>query len=284
MRILVVGCSGMLGTELVAAFGTGHEVEGIDLPRIDITDPGRCLAAAEDLKPEVIVNAAAFTRVDDCETMRDKALQVNGYGAGNLSAAAAASGALLVHYSSDYVFDGLKGEPYVEEDPPNPQSVYGQSKLLGEVMVRKHCPNHLIIRTSWLFGTNGPNFVRTIVGLARKGSMLRVVDDQRGSPTYAKDLAIQTVKMVEAGCRSTYHVTNSGSCTWFELASKAVEWSGMPNAPITPVSTQEFPRPAPRPSNSVLSNCRLAQQGLSIMRPWQSAVREYVEKEFHGTA
>ena len=131
MRILVVGCSGMLGTELVAAFGTGHEVEGIDLPRIDITDPGRCLAAAEDLKPEVIVNAAAFTRVDDCETMRDKALQVNGYGAGNLSAAAAASGALLVHYSSDYVFDGLKGEPYVEEDPPNPQSVYGQSKLLG---------------------------------------------------------------------------------------------------------------------------------------------------------
>ena len=255
----------------------GCKIHGLDLPEIDITDLGQCLARVEEYRPEVIINAAAFTRVDDCESNPEQAFRVNGEGAGNLARAAAATRALLVHYSTDYVFNGRKKEPYLEEDEPDPQSVYGKSKLAGETLVRRHCPDHLILRTSWLFGRNGPNFIRTIIGAARNGNPLRVVDDQRGSPTYSADLAQQTAKMIAARCRSTYHVTNYGSCTWFELASRAVEWAGI-DVPVTPVSTAEFPRPAPRPANSVLAGRRLELDGMPPLRPWQAAAREYVER------
>jgi dTDP-4-dehydrorhamnose reductase len=268
----------MLGTDLMAAFGSAHNVVGLDLPDINITKPEQCFARIQEHKPDVIINAAAFTRVDDCETHEEEAFQVNGHGAGNLAQAAATIGALLIHYSTDYIFDGLKDNAYIEEDAPNPQSVYGKSKLLGESLIRKNCPNHMILRTSWLFGPNGPNFIRTIIGIVQKGTPLRVVHDQKGSPTYSKDLAKRTLQMIDAGCRSTYHVTNSGFCTWFELASKAVEWAGIEGVSITPVSTSEFPRPAPRPANSVLSNSRLTDDGLPLLRSWQDAAREYVEQ------
>ena len=267
----------MLGTDLMDAFGPLHDVTGYDRPELDITSPEACLAAVKKLQPDVIVNAAAFARVDDCESHEKEAFGVNGYGAGNLSKAAASAGSLFVHFSTDYVFDGTKKDSYREEDAPNPQSVYGKSKLLGENLVRRNCPDHLILRTAWLFGRNGPNFIHTIVGAAAKGTPLRVVSDQRGSPTYSKDLAAQTLKMISAGCRSTYHVTNGGFCTWFDLASKAVEWAGIEGVLITPVSTSEFPRPAPRPANSTLANARLKQEGLPLMRSWQEATREYVE-------
>jgi dTDP-4-dehydrorhamnose reductase len=278
MKVLITGCRGMLGSDLMAVFTTAHEVVGLDLPDMDITQPPQCLARMKEHKPDVLINAAAFARVDDCETQEETAFQVNGHGAGNLAQAAAGTGALLVHYSTDYIFDGRKSEAYLEEDDPNPQSIYGKSKLLGEALARKYCPNHMILRTSWLFGANGPNFIQTIIGAAKKGTSLRVVHDQKGSPTYSKDLAQWTLKMIEAGCRSTYHVTNSGSCTWFELASKAVEWAGMEGVSIKPVSTSEFPRPAPRPENSALANARLIRDGLPPMRSWQHAVREYVEQ------
>jgi dTDP-4-dehydrorhamnose reductase len=277
MKILVVGCLGMLGTDLMSVFSPGHDVIGLDKPEIDITRREHCLARVEELRPDVVINAAAFTRVDDCETHEKEAFLVNGHGAGNLAKAAASIGSLLVHFSTDYIFDGLKNEAYLEEDAPNPQSIYGKSKLLGENLIRRNCPNHLIIRISWLFGQYGANFIRTIVGAARKGTRLRVVNDQRGSPTYTRDVAAHTMKMIAAGCRSTYHVTNHGFCTWFELASRALEWSGLESIPITPVSTSEFPRPAPRPANSTLANARLEREGLPLMRSWQSAVREYVE-------
>jgi dTDP-4-dehydrorhamnose reductase len=270
----------MLGTDLVQVFSPGNEVTGLDLPQIDITDPEACLAAAGEYRPEVILNAAAYTRVDDCETNPDKSFGVNGDGPGNLARAADRFGALLVHYSTDYIFDGLKEEPYLEEDAPNPQSIYGRSKLLGEDLVRRICRSHLILRTSWLFGQNGANFIRTIVGAAQKGAPLRVVNDQRGSPTYSKDLASYTLKMLKAHCRETYHVTNSGSCTWFELASQAVAWAGIRGIAIQPVTAAEFKRPAPRPANSVLANARLERDGLPPMRSWKTAAREYVEKEF----
>lgn len=278
MKILIVGSRGMLGTDLMAAMGPVHETAGLDLPDIDITQPEQCLAKATALRPDVIINAAAFTRVDDCETHEQEAFQANAYGAGNLARAAASTGAFFVHYGTDYVFDGCRDEAYREEDDPNPQSVYGKSKLLGETLIRRECAKHLIIRTSWLFGSNGPNFIRTIIGAAKKGSPLRVVNDQRGSPTYAKDLAQRTLQMIEAGCQSTYHVTNSGFCTWFELASRAVEWAGIEGIPITPVSTAEFPRPAQRPANSILANARSKKDGLPLMRSWQNAAREYVEQ------
>jgi dTDP-4-dehydrorhamnose reductase len=268
----------MLGADLMAVFRSSHDVVGLDLPELDITKPEQCFAGVKEHAPDVIINAAAFTRVDDCETNEEAAFQANGYGAGNLAQAATATGALLVHYSTDYIFDGLKGEAYLEEDAPNPRNVYGKSKLLGELLIRRHCPNHQILRTSWLFGSNGPNFLRTIIGAARKGEPLRVVHDQKGSPTYSKDLAKWTLKTIDAGCRSTYHITNSGSCNWFELASKAIEWAVIEGISITPVATAEFPRPAPRPANSVLANAHLIRDGLPPMRSWQLAVREYVEQ------
>jgi dTDP-4-dehydrorhamnose reductase len=266
----------MLGTDLMAVFRDGHEVVGLDRPEIDIAQLEQCLARVRDIRPDVVINAAAATRVDDCETCEEEAFRVNGHGAGNLSRAAAAAGSLVVHYGTDYIFDGLKKEAYLEEDAPNPQSVYGKSKLLGENLVRRTSANHLIIRTSWLFGQNGNNFIRTILGAARKGMPLRVVNDQKGSPTYARDLAAHTLKMIAAGCRSTYHVTNQGSCTWFELASEALKWAGLEHVPIAPVSTREFPRPAPRPANSVLCNARLHKEGMPFMRPWEAAAREYI--------
>jgi len=276
MRILVTGNRGMLGTELMRVFGGSAALWGVDVDELDITDESRCRERIGALAPDAVVNAAALTAVDYCESHENEAFLVNGMGAGNVAAAAAAAGALLVHYSTDYIFDGLKPEPYTEEDPPSPRSVYGRSKLRGEELIREMCPNHLILRTAWLFGRHGKNFIRTILSAARTGRPLRVVDDQRGSPTYARDLAARTAKMIEAGCRGTYHVTNSGACTWYELALRSVEWAAIPGVDITPVTTEEFPLPAPRPANSVLASVRLAEAGLPPMRPWQEAVQEYV--------
>jgi dTDP-4-dehydrorhamnose reductase len=268
----------MLGSDLMKAFSPVHEVVGLDLKDMDITQIEQCRAKVKDIRPDVLINAAAFTRVDDCETHEKEACLVNGYGAGNLAEVAAAAGAVLVHYSTDYIFDGQKNGAYLEEDLPNPKSVYGKSKLLGENLVRQNCEHHLILRISWLFGQNGANFIRTIIGAARKGGPLRVVNDQTGSPTYSKDVAAHTLKMVSAGCRSTYHLTNSGSCTWFELASEALVWAKIEGISITPVPSSEFPRPAPRPANSVLANTRLAKEGFPIMRPWQDAAKDYIDE------
>lgn len=278
MKILVVGSRGMLGTDLMETFSSVHDTTGIDLPKLDITRLEQCHAKLKEFRADVVINAAAFTQVDACESREKEAFLVNGHGAGNLAIAAASAGAMLVHYSTDYIFDGQKETAYIEEDLPNPQNVYGKSKLLGETLIREHCPNHLIVRTSWLFGPNGSNFIRTIVNAARKGNPLRVVSDQKGSPSYSKDLAAHTQMMIAAGCRSTYHVTNSGCGTWYELASEVVVWAGMKSIPIAPVSSSEFPRPAPRPANSVLANAHLKRDGLPLMRPWQAAVREYVER------
>jgi dTDP-4-dehydrorhamnose reductase len=278
MKVLIVGNRGMLGKELMAVFSAIHDTAGFDLPELDITQLESCLARMEEFHPDVVINAAAYTRVDDCETHEHEAFRANAYGPGNLAKAAAKVGSLLVHYSTDYIFDGRKKDAYVEEDAPNPQSVYGRSKLLGENLIRENSSNHLILRTAWLFGPHGANFVRTIVDIAKNGKPLRVVNDQRGSPTYAKDLAEHTRLMIEAGCRSTYHLTNSGSCTWYDLTVKALEWAGLGGVPVTPVSTSEFPRPAPRPANSVLANAHLERDGIDLMRSWQIAAREYVER------
>ena len=191
-------------------------------------------------------------------------------------AAAAGIGSAIVHFSTDYIFDGTKDAPYCEEDSPNPRNVYGKSKLAGEKLVRALCPDHLILRTSWVFGRHGKNFIRTIALAARRRGTLRVVNDQRGSPTYTIDLARHARKLLEAGCRGTYHVTNSGSCTWYELAVSVVEWLGL-GVPVLPVASTEYPRPASRPSNSVLANGRLAREGLPLLRPWQEAGEEYVK-------
>jgi len=282
MRVLIAGSRGMLGTELVHSFGLRHQVTGVDIEELDITSESQSRAQIEAIRPELIINAAALTQVDYCESHQENAFRVNADGAGNLAAAAAAVGASLVHYSTDYVFDGRREEAYSEEDAPCPLSIYGKSKLRGEQLVRERCADPIIVRTSWLFGRHGTNFIRTILSAARKGLPLRVVRDQRGSPTYAADLAAHTVLMVEAGCSGTYHVTNGGFCTWYDLAVTAIELAGLSGIGITPVSTSEFPRPAPRPANSVLANARLIREGLPRMRPWEEAVRDYLNQMAGG--
>ncbi|MBN2319701.1 MAG: dTDP-4-dehydrorhamnose reductase [Acidobacteria bacterium] len=284
MKILVFGSLGMLGRDLMAEFNPDCDALGVDRAETDIARLDACLDRIRDFRPEVIVNAAALTHVDYCETHEAEAVRINGEGAGNLAKAADSSGALLVHYSTDYVFDGLKPGPYLEGDAPNPLSVYGKSKLLGEERVRKHCPNHLILRISWLFGPNGANFIEKIMDAAKQGKDLRVVEDQKGSPTYTRDVAAHTRRMIRANCRETYHLTNQGTCTRYELAVEALKSAGMEDVSVAPVSSGEFNLPAPRPCNSVLENDRLKRDGLPLMRPWQNAVKEYVRGllEFSG--
>ena len=277
MKILIAGSEGMLGSDLVQELGRAHQVLGLGRRQLDITNPGECSERIAQFRPDVTVNAAGMTDVDGCETRQEEAFRINGQGPGNLAAAAARAGSMLVHYSTDYVFDGAKPEPYREEDAPNPLSVYGKSKLRGDEMVRDLCPEHLILRTSWVFGKNGSNFIRTIAAAAREGRGLRVVHDQRGCPSYSLDLAIHTRMMLEAGCRGAYHLTNRGSCTWFELAVHIVRWLGLQEASVTPVSTEEYHRVAPRPANSVLANARLEREGIPLMRPWQEAAQDYMD-------
>ncbi len=276
MKFLVTGSRGMLGSDLMGALGGGDGLRGYDIEDLDITDPVQCRMRVGEFRPDVILNAAALTRVDHCESHEEEAFRVNARGAGNLAELASESGALLVHFSTDYVFDGRKKEPYVEDDPTGPINVYGRSKLEGEVLIRLSGATHLIIRTSWLFGRDGVNFIRTILNAAQGNRQLRVVDDQRGSPTYTRDLATQTVKLLEAGCRGTYHVTNSGACTWHELARFSLKCADIQGIEVTPVATAAFPRPATRPANSVLANARLSREGLPLMRHWTEGVAEYV--------
>jgi dTDP-4-dehydrorhamnose reductase len=259
------------------AFLPVHDVLGMDLEELDITDALRCRTKVRETGPEVIINAAALTDVDYCESHEEEAMLVNGQGIGNLAEAAASNGARLIHYSTDYVFDGCKDSPYHEDDSPNPQTAYGRSKLRGEELLRRSVRDHLILRISWLFGRKGKNFIRTIISAARENRPLRVVDDQRGSPCYTRDVAAHTQRMMHSGCRGTYHLTNAGSCTWYELALSALQCAGITGVPVAAVTTAEFPRPAPRPASSILANARLEREGIPLMRPWQEAVREYVQ-------
>jgi dTDP-4-dehydrorhamnose reductase len=278
MKVLIIGSLGMLGSDLILAYGQNHHVIGMDVDELDITDASQCDSRLREIEPDLVINAAALTDVDYCETHEGEAFRVNGQGAGNLAAAAAAAESFMVQYSTDYVFDGDKSAAYREEDATNPTSVYGKSKLRGEEMVRSHCDDHLMLRISWLFGRQGKNFVRTIIGAAVERGALRVVHDQRGSPCFSRDIAAHTLLLTERRCRGLYHLTNSGSCTWYELALEALHWSGLDRVPVEAVKTAEFPRPAPRPANSMLANARLERENLPLLRNWQEAVREYVQE------
>ena len=276
MKVLIVGSLGMLGRDLVAEFSRDCDVLGVDRAEMDITRLDACLGRVSDFHPEVIINAAALTHVDYCETHEEEAYDINGKGAENLAKAASSSGALLIHYSTDCVFDGLKPGPYLEGDTPNPLSVYGKSKLAGEEGIRTYSPNHMILRISWLFGPNGSNFIRKIIDAAKQGKDLRVVADQKGCPAYTVDVATHTRKMIQAVCRGTYHLTNQGTCSRYELAVEALKSAGMDGVSVKPVLSEELKLPAPRPGNSALENDRLRCDGLPLMRSWQDAVREYV--------
>jgi dTDP-4-dehydrorhamnose reductase len=276
MRFLITGAAGMLGRDLsVAAARAGHDVVALSRQELDVADAGAVRAAVLDARPEAVVNCAAWTDVDGAESDEAAATRVNGDGAGHVAAAAAAAGAYAVQLSTDYVFDGRDPGGYDESAPPAPLSAYGRSKLAGERAVSAAAPaGSAIVRSSWLFGTHGRNFVDTILRLAGEREELRVVDDQRGCPTFTGHLAPALVAIAERRPTGVLHVAAAGACSWFELARAALEEAGI-DTPVRPCATADFPRPAPRPACSVLRSTRGEAPALA---PWREGVRAYVSE------
>lgn len=272
--ILVVGAKGMLGQDLMRVLP--GDVRGVDIEEIDITSLESVRRVLLTLRPRVVVNCAAYTDVDGCETNVELAMGVNGDGVGHLAAATREIGALLVQVSTDYVFDGTKGSPYGEDDPVNPLSMYGKSKLLGEEKAREN-PDHLIVRTQWLYGHGGKNFVETMLRLAGERKELAVVDDQIGSPTWTMDLSLAISELIENGCRGTYHAANRGVCSWFEFAKAIFADAGVAIT-VRPQTTRELGRPAPRPLYSVLDCEKLTHDTGLKLEGWREALGSYLER------
>jgi len=267
---LVVGARGQLGTDLMGLLG--DRAVGVDLPQIDITDPASVRAVITDVAPSVVVNCAAYTAVDAAETDQVTAEAINGLGAANV--AAAAIGARIIQVSTDYVFDGTASTPYPEDAAPSPASVYGRTKLHGEQAVLAH-PDAFVVRTAWLYGQAGQNFVKTMLALERRRPTVSVVDDQIGQPTWSRDLAAQLIALGDSDADpGVYHGTNSGETSWFGLARRIFELIGADPQRVRPTTTEDFPRPAARPAYSVLDHGRWDEQGLSGMRAWDEALAE----------
>jgi len=279
MRVAVTGAAGQLGRALVDRLGARAAWAG-GRDALDVRDPAAVSRVLDDVRPDVVINAAAYNDVDGAESDPVSAMAVNTVGPGNLARACRERGALLVHVSTDYVFDGAKGEPYREEDCPRPASVYGVSKLAGCLLVAAAGGPHLIVRTSGVFGAGGNrvkggSFVERILAKARSGQPLRVVNDQVSSPTYAPDLAAALVTLVEQGARGLLHVTNSGACSPYDLATAALEIAGI-HARIEPIRTADLGAPARRPAYSVLDNSRARAAGLPPLRSWRDALAEFL--------
>ncbi|TFD22858.1 dTDP-4-dehydrorhamnose reductase [Cryobacterium sp. TMT2-23] len=270
-RYLITGAAGMLGRDLQAALA-GCDVTALDRAELDITDQDAVLAAATGF--DVIINAAAYTKVDDAETNEDAAYAINATGPRNLALAAAATGAKLVQVSTDYVFDGRATSPYPEDTSIDPISAYGRTKAAGEAFVLQgHPTGSYIVRTAWLYGQHGPNFPKTMLKLAAARDTLSVVDDQVGQPTWTADLAAQIVALLDSGAPAgIYHGTSSGVTSWFGFAQAVFASAGLDPARVTPTDSSQFVRPAPRPSYSVLGHDAWASAGLAPIRDWREAL------------
>lgn len=275
MRVLVFGASGMLGKDLLAAFPKDNVV-GLSSQDADLRDDSGVLSAVQQAQPEWIILSAAYTDVDGCEKDPARAFAVNRDGAASVARAAIQMGSRLIFISSDYVFDGEKRTPYEADDPCSPINVYGRSKAEAEIRLREIAPDCCIVRTSWLFGAGGKCFPDTMLKLAKAQPELRVVDDQRGCPTYTPDLAGAIASLVRKKASGIVHVTNSGSCSWFEFAH-AILAGGNPQTRLIPIATAEFPRPAKRPAYSVLSGRSLERFGINLP-DWEDALTRYLLK------
>lgn len=278
--IVVAGARGMLGQDLMEMYG--DEARAVYHDQMEITDPVSVERTLKTLRPKVVINSVAYTDVDGCESNTERAFAVNGEGVRNLALATREIGAKLVQVSTDYVFDGSKGVPWLEDDPVNPLSVYGRSKLLGEENARLN-PDHLIVRTQWLYGLHGRNFVETMLRLGGERDQLAVVDDQVGSPTWTVDLCLALRALIEKDRRGTYHAANAGSCSWRGFAEAIFRESGMATV-VNPITTGELGRPAPRPLYSVLDCSRLVRDTGFAPQGWLDALKSYLRlrREQHG--
>jgi dTDP-4-dehydrorhamnose reductase len=274
-RWLVTGAGGMLGQDLTAVLrSAGAEVAGLDRRQLDITDAASTAAAVRDLGPDIVVNCAAWTAVDEAEAHEDEALAVNGEGAANLAAACASTGSRLVLPSTDYVFSGTGAAPYAEDDPTGPRTAYGRTKLAGEQVVLRLLPDAgYVLRTAWLYGAHGPNFVRTMIRLESARDTVAVVDDQHGQPSWTADVARQILLLAGSGAQpGIYHASSTGQTTWLGLARAVFGLLGADPGRVTPTSSAELARPAPRPACSVLGHAAWARAGLPPLPDWRDSL------------
>lgn len=280
MRWLITGAGGMLGRDVVEELTRrGEEVVGLDRAALDITRPAAVDTAVRDHRPDLVVNCAAYTAVDDAESDETRALEINGDGPRLLARACAAHGARMIHVSTDYVFSGeARTTPYPEDHPTGPRTAYGRTKLAGERAVLEELPGaSAVVRTAWLYGVHGANFVRTMIGLEARRDTVDVVDDQRGQPTWSADVAERIADLgVRLGpdAHGVFHATNSGEATWYELAREVFALVGADPDRVRPTTSAAFPRPAPRPAYSALAHRRWQEIGLPLPRDWRSALHE----------
>lgn len=275
MKVLLLGHKGMLGNDLMAQFRHRHDVTGMDREEIDITRASECRRAVAEIQPQLVINAAGYTNVDACETAKEECFAVNAEAVKNIAQACRDKNITIVHYSTDYVFDGNAHQPYTEEDPCNPINTYGASKLAGEHHLKRLTDNFILIRTAWLYGAKGKNFVSAILDRARETGKLTVVDDQMGSPTCTRDLAAATELLVDKNVRGIFHVTNRGSCTWYDFARKILKEARLDQVELSPMKTSELQRAAKRPSYSVLGMHKFVAATGKTMQPWQLAFSDY---------
>jgi dTDP-4-dehydrorhamnose reductase len=278
-RILVIGAKGMLGRDLMGLLDASlsdDEVIGWDIEEIDIRKRDESVTKIETLRPGIVIHVAAYTDVDGCESDKERAFAVNAEGTRHVALAASTCCAKMVYLSTDYVFNGEKGEPYLESDPPRPLNVYGHSKLKGEQYVQEGVKDFLIIRTQWLYGPFGKNFVDSILRQAGEKKTLSIVDDQTGSPTYTVDLAKAISGLIQFNAGGIFHVVNSDLCTWYTFGQAILNLSGVSQVRVIPISSKELGRLAARPSYSVLSCRKLQKETGLTMRPWSEALKDYL--------
>ncbi|KWX85274.1 dTDP-4-dehydrorhamnose reductase [Paenibacillus riograndensis] len=282
MKVLVTGSAGQLGQDLVLLLqAQGHEVLGCDRQEMDITDLDQCVEIIGGFAPDAVIHCAAHTAVDVAETDIDAAYLINATGSRNVALAAEKAGAKLVYISTDYVFDGMGTQPYHEYDNTDPQSIYGKSKRAGEVLVQSLSSKYFIVRTSWVYGKYGNNFVKTMLKLGQEKPLLQVVDDQKGSPTYTVDLANFLLELIQTEKYGVYHASNTEYCTWYEFTQaifvEAEDILGLKfTAKLEPCSTEQFPRPAPRPQYSVMEHLAIRTNGFQDIRPWREGLRDFL--------
>lgn len=282
LSIAVIGARGQLGTDLIRTLSSWDPV-ALTRAELDVCDVSRVCQVLNEIRPEVVINTAAFNRVDECEDEIEKAFSVNAYGARNVAGVCAELGCVLLHISTDYVFGGEKRTPYTEEDSPNPLSVYGVSKLAGEYFVGNLCPKHFIVRSSGLYGVAGSrgksgNFVETMIRLAKESQRIRVVDDQVLAPTYTKDLVDQIKNLLRTEAYGLYHMTNGGQCSWYEFAGKIFELLKL-RVDFGETTTQAFGSKARRPAYSVLACDKMRQLELGTLRLWSDALKAYLQEK-----
>jgi len=278
MKILITGANGLLGHEL-ASILKDHSLILLSHSQLDISDSDSVNKAIDSSSPDIIINSAAYTQVDLCESNYDLAFASNAIGPKNLAIKSKQLGIPLIHISTDYVFEGneKKNSPLNEDDKLGPKTVYGKTKLEGEKLVMENCHKYFILRTAWLYG-EGKNFVKTMINLSKKNKELKVVNDQIGSPTYAKDLAKAIKEIIDkkSDKYGIYHVTNKGEVSWYEFAKKIFELKKI-EIKVNPCTSEEFPRPAPRPHYSVLNNKKWINAGFTPLRNYEEALKEYLE-------